>query len=73
MAFKKDIAMSNDEAGVSSYRESMSSKLGELKQNMLDMEDVLGGHGQKSVAVEPETPSHKRGPTVSGDTRACKP
>lgn len=92
MAFKTDIAISN-EAEVSSYRESIGSTLGELKDIMLDVEDVpalktmelqlskvyqimkevLGGHGQKRVAVEAETRSHKRGVSVSGDTRVCKP
>lgn len=82
MAFKTDIATSKDDAEVSSYRESIGSKLGELKKVMLDVEEVpalktmelqlskvyesmkevLGGHGQKRVAVV----------SVSGDTRACK-
>ena len=86
---KKGIAMSKDEPGVSSYRESVSSKLGQLKQIMLDVEDVpalktmelelgklyksMKGLEQKRVEVGPETPSHMRGPTASGDTRACKP
>ena len=84
--------MSKEEAEVSSYRESICSKLGELKEIMLDVEDVpalktmelqlikvyqsmkevLAGHGQKRVAVEAEKRSHKRGVSVSGDTRACK-
>ena len=86
---KKGIAMSKDEPGVSSYRESISSKLGQLKQIMLDVEDVpalktmelelgklyesMKGHEQKRVAMEPETRSHKRGLSFSRDTRPCKP
>ena len=96
MSFKKYLKkMSKDEPGVSSYRASISSKLGRLNQIMLDVEDVpalktmglelgnlvctiqsmkevLGGHGQ-AEDVKNETPSRKRGPTVSGATRACKP
>lgn len=93
MASKKDIAMSKDQAELSSYRESIGSKLGKLKEIMLDVEEVqalntmelqlskvyqsmkevLGGRGQKRVAVEPETRSRKRDVSVSGDTRVCKP
>lgn len=68
MSFKKD------EAGVSSYRESISSKLGDLQQIMLDVEDVPAlktmelelGNLLKSMkevlggqGLEAETPSHK--------------
>lgn len=82
MALKKGTAMSKDEAGVPSYRESISSKLGELKQIMLDVDDVpalktmeleLGKvyesmkAGLGGQGQETETRS------VSGDTRACKP
>lgn len=40
MAFIKGIAMRKEEADVSSCRESITSKLQELKETILDMEDI---------------------------------
>lgn len=48
---------------------NMELELGKL---YLSMKEVLGGHGH-AVDVKNETPSNKRGPTVSEATRACKP
>lgn len=87
MAFKKDMALSKDEAEVSSYRESIGSKLGELKEIMLDVDDISSlktlelqlskvYESMKEVlgghGQKAETRSHKCGVSVSGDTRACK-
>lgn len=40
MAFIKGIAISKEKANVSSYRESITSKLQELEEIVLDMKDV---------------------------------
>lgn len=41
MAFtKKGIVMSKEEVDVSSYRQSITSKVQELEENMLDVKDV---------------------------------
>lgn len=40
MAFKKGIDMSKEEAGIASYRESITSKLQAFEETILVMEDV---------------------------------
>lgn len=75
MAFIKGIASSKEEADDPSHRESITSKLQELEETILDVEDVtamktiefnlgkvyevLSGHAKKRVAVEENKPSHK--------------
>lgn len=90
MAFIKGIAMmSKEEADASSYRKSITSKLQELEETILDVEDVtalktiefdlgkvyevLDGHAKKRVAVEAKTRSHKPGASVSGHSRVGEP